>query len=183
MNSNNQPEPKSPDEDRASLQAAQESYRSLPDAHPQPIVGDDELRKKVEYAIWKFDSNYTPERGGTLAINTKIPVVTDEIMSLVQAHTEAAVKEIAQFNWICQPDVCGAYNPYDCRRCRVCGKERPAIYTQIELDVAVREARIDELNLIDQAYGWKSIVTYDGFKKWKQNRVNKIKARLTKGGK
>lgn len=43
------------------------------------------------------------------------------------------------------------------------------------------EARIDELAKIDQAYLWKSIVTYEGFKKWRDNRLAQLSADNTEG--
>jgi hypothetical protein len=113
-----------------------------PSAHPttpstKPLTRD-ELREKIVTLRHERDAHQMDE-----------PEYVDAIMAAVDAwadrradkRVEEARIEGAQFNWICQKDVCGAYNPYDCRQCRVCGAERPKIYSQQELDAAMEEAR------------------------------------------
>jgi len=41
---------------------------------------------------------------------------------------------------------------------------------------AVLEAKREELEYIDQGYKWKSIVTYSGFKKWKERRFAELES-------
>jgi ribosomal protein L40E len=166
MNSNDQPEPKP----FTALPA-----NGMPDAHPQPVVGDEELRSGI--------AELTRSRGQTIDNDSRIliPIAISELMPLVQAHTDAAVKEVAQFNWICQPDVCGAYNPYDCRRCRVCGKERPGIYTQIELDAAVKAADRRTLETIASLLNGDASQV-EVVKGYVRNKLEMYQDRLTKGG-
>jgi hypothetical protein len=70
----------------------------------------------------------------------KSPVFA-QAKAALQSYVEREIAKVAQFNWICQKDVCGAYNPYDCRQCRVCGKARPKIYTEDELQAALNKEK------------------------------------------
>lgn len=68
----------------------------------------------------------------------------------------------AQFNWICQPKVCGAYNPYDARMCRVCGSQRPRLFTEQEVEQRCNAARIFLCDNI-LANGFKSVADMRDF--------------------
>jgi hypothetical protein len=99
--------------------------------------------------------------------NPVLAISPEEATFFYQTQMEA-VGKVSRFNWICQKDVCGNYNPYDCHRCRVCGKERPTIYLQPEVDAITAEARrealdmfehrIDCCTLISELEGWKGCV-------------------------
>lgn len=67
-----------------------------------------------------------------------------DVESAIQAMLRKEYERGAnQFNWICTPDECRAYNPYDCRQCRVCGSPRPQLYTKAEVEAA-RQSGLQE---------------------------------------
>lgn len=68
---------------------------------------------------------------------------------------------------------------------RFCRTDQAADNLVAYITQQTQEARIDELERVDQAYKWKSIVTYSGFKKWQANRLKAIaqlKANTNKEG-
>lgn len=45
------------------------------------------------------------------------------------------------------------------------------------ISAARKEAAIEELAKLDQAYKWHSVETYSGFKKWRANRLKKLESK------